>query len=95
MKEAKERVVEIKDTESNIVEEFLRFLYTGEVENLDKIYMPLFQLAHTYLVEDLKTKCEHFIVRHLDVNNVLEMYVFAKTYELRLVSKRARQIIFL
>ena len=95
MKESKEKVVEVKDTEPNLVRELLRFMYTGKVQNLDLIHFPLFELAHIYLVKDLERICEHFMIRHVDVKNGLEIYSLGKKYELPLLLKRVKQVFVL
>ena len=93
MQEANKRVVTIREAESKIVRELLRFMYTGKVENMDAIYFELFKLAHAYLVEDLQGMCEHFMIRHAKLENAVDMYTFGKKYELPLVTNRAKQIL--
>ena len=92
MKEANDGTVEIKDSEPNAVREFLRFLYAGKVERIDTIYLKLFELSHVYLVESLKTICMDYMVRHMNVTNVVDIFIVAKKYELPAVIERAKYV---
>jgi speckle-type POZ protein len=93
MKEAHERNVEINDAEPDVVREMLRFLYTGEVENMTKVFTNLYELAHRYLIEDLKNVCVTSMIEHLSAENALELYSLAKQYDISLLSEQAKQIL--
>ncbi len=83
MKEAQDRVVDIKEAESKVFREVLRFLYQGHVEDLPNLsdQLQLYELGNRYLLEDLKVLCLDKL--SLTVENVFELYIFAKLYEIR------------
>jgi len=78
MRETKTGNVKIVDAESEIVEEFLRFIYTGEVQNLKKNAAGLFTIADKYDVGDLKMLTEHYLIEKITIMNVLEQYRLGK-----------------
>jgi BTB/POZ domain len=72
----------IKDYEPEIVEEFLRFLYTGAVADLAKNPTELFRIADKYDVQDLKILVEQSILEIITHENVLvvELYEVGKQW---------------
>jgi hypothetical protein len=86
MKEARERVVEIKEARAPAFREVLRFLYQGQVEDLVELadQLQLYELGNRYLMEDLKVVCvDKLLALCVTLDNVLELYFFAKLYEIQ------------
>lgn len=65
--------MEIPDFEAAIVEQFLNFLYTGEIRDKANA-MNLYAIAAKYDVQQLKTVCSEIILRNLDTTNAFEIY---------------------
>lgn len=72
--------VEIKDISQEVMSEILRFAYTGDIENLNKIAKDLLAAANKFLFEDLKVICEAELFNSLTVDNVVEIYSFAEMH---------------
>jgi hypothetical protein len=80
-KEKKDRIVEITDFDSRVIENLLRYLYTGEVfgENNRPIehVENLFAAADKYDIESLKEECEFHLSKNLTVYNITRYLVLA------------------
>lgn len=75
--EKRDSVFEVKDVSYLTMKEMLRFIYTGEVKNLDLIAKNLLELANRFLIEDLKNLCEKELFKSLSIHNVQELFLFA------------------
>jgi speckle-type POZ protein len=93
MKETHERLVKINDAEPEAVREMLRFLYTGEVGNNAVGFPKIFELAHRYLIEDLKNVCVAFMIQHLSAENALEIYSLAKKHDIQALFEKAKKVL--
>lgn len=80
MKEKRENEVKIKDVSHEVMQEVLRFIYTGRANNLEILKADLFIAADEYNIEGLKTLCEDALIRDLRVENALDLLVFADQY---------------
>ncbi len=83
--------MEIEEANPNALRELLRFLYRGEVEDLDKFAAQVFELAHRYLVEGLKTYCIDYMLINVSEINVLEFYCLAKKYNVPELAEKAKR----
>jgi BTB/POZ domain/Leucine rich repeat len=92
MKECNEGKMEIKEFSEEAIEDFLRFFYTAEISS-DENAMELFMLADKYDVHHLKTVAEEMISRNVDEQNVLEVYLFGKFYNLAKVKKSSIEVV--
>ncbi|XP_001602264.2 speckle-type POZ protein-like isoform X1 [Nasonia vitripennis] len=77
MKEKQQSEVRILDIEKEVLEELIRFLYTGRVKEIDTIAPGLLAAADKYALNDLKLMCERSIFSNLTVDNVLNTLVIA------------------
>lgn len=71
MKERNQNTVEIKDIKYKILQELFRYMYTGTVNNIEKIVDELLIAADKYNVEGLKSLCEDIVCNELDENNAI------------------------
>ncbi|XP_033217500.1 TD and POZ domain-containing protein 1-like [Belonocnema kinseyi] len=65
--------LEIQDVDPIVFYEMLRFIYTGSVENLDDIAYELLLAADKYHIENLKSVCEHALMKKVNSENVISM----------------------
>lgn len=72
MTEKNQSVIKIEDIEAEVFSEFLRFLYTGKVNEIEKIVCKLLTAAEKYSVEGLKTLCEETMYNSLSESNALD-----------------------
>jgi speckle-type POZ protein len=71
MKEKATNHIEIEDIEPEVFQELLRFIYTGRLSltSMETMATGLFIAADKYLLEELKMKCENYLVHHMSPNN--------------------------
>ena len=71
MKEQSTNQIKIEDIEPDVLQELLRFIYTGrvQVDKLETMATGLFIAADKYLLDELKMKCENYLVHHMSPNN--------------------------
>lgn len=72
MKEKNQSLVKIEDIEFEVFQELIRFIYTGKVNNVEKIVCQLLTAAEKYSVEGLKTLCEDVMCSDINKANALE-----------------------
>lgn len=77
MQEKQQIGVKVVDFNSDVMAEFLRFLYMGKVQRFDTIDMELYEVAEKFLVEDLKAACLESIKARLCFENIVEIWKFS------------------
>ena len=58
MKEKHENEIEIKDIKFDVLQELLRFIYCGKIENFETLVIELLVVADKYVIKKLSIKCE-------------------------------------
>ncbi len=63
--------IKIEDIEPQVFQELLRFIYTGRVplDKLETMAVGLFIAADNYLIDELKMKCENYLLLHMSPDN--------------------------
>ena len=77
MKERNTGIVKIDDVSQDVMEEVLRFVYTGKVLNIDKMADDLLTAADKYQLDRLKAMCEKSLRKNLSIENVSEVLILA------------------
>jgi speckle-type POZ protein len=67
--------IEIEDIEPEVFHELLRFIYTGRLsrKTMEILAVGLLIAADKYLLDDLKVKCENYLVRQMTPGNCREI----------------------
>lgn len=65
----------INDVEPQVFNQILRFIYTGRVslDELKKTGAGLFIAAQKYRINELKSECELYLIRHMSPDNCAEL----------------------
>ncbi|XP_051173139.1 speckle-type POZ protein-like [Leptopilina boulardi] len=71
MRENITNIVQIENADPNAFKEMLRYIYTGEIENLKNVVFGLYELADKYDITKLRLICEEFFERCLSIDNVI------------------------
>lgn len=79
MKESKTGRMKIEDFSKEAVEDFLKFLYTGETPE-ETNAMEIFALASKYDVPALQKLMEEIVLDNLDESNAIEILTMAKQH---------------
>ena len=78
MKEKKDGIMHIEDFSAETVEDFLHFLYTGEVQAENA--MDFFAIATKYEVKLLREQTEKIIMRNIDHSNAVDVFCLGHLY---------------
>lgn len=70
--ERREGRVEIGDVTYDVLKEMLRFIYTGEVEDLERHAEKLYEAADKYCIDELKRLCEKVLIKRITIENVCQ-----------------------
>lgn len=74
------------DCKPAIFQVFLKFIYTGEwsAEEMPTLCFDLYELAHCYEIKSLTRICLVFVLmKKIDAETVMNLYRFAKTYDIK------------
>ena len=81
------------NTEPKIFKEVLRFIYTGWIDNLEKIVKDVWSLANKYQIAQLKEQCEEIMCRSMNETNAIEVLTLADEYGGEKLRKQASNFI--
>lgn len=92
MEERKSSQMVIVDFSRIAVEEFMRYLYTGEIQDEENA-IELYELAVKYNVHGLESFCREIILCNIRATNAVKLLKFAKLYELKDLAEGAFEVI--
>lgn len=61
----------------DIVEEIVRYMYTGNIDDVEEIADRVIVAAHKFEFPDLKIVCQNALMFQLNTDNALNMYFLA------------------
>lgn len=76
------RVIDIEDFDNEIMTEVLRFIYYGEVQNLEVLSRKLLKAAYKYEIHGLLKICLESVYGNLHGGNVIEIVTIADLYDI-------------
>ena len=91
-------IVEIDDFEPNVMGHLLQFIYTGDAD-FENVTVPyLLVTADKFQMESLKEECTSYVIKNLDVNDVIDWLLLSHHYQfqslkdavLKCISENAR-----
>ena len=85
--------IELPDCEYESLLEFLRFIYSDEVNLSGSNVMQVMYLAKKYMVSSLADKCTHYLQDNLDPSNVFSILPFVEKYEEESLVNRCWKVI--
>ena len=92
-KEHQDNNVNIEDIDSDVFDVFLRFLYSGQVDQLAEIYLDLFAAADKYDVQPLREICIHHMATNISVDNAVDVLALAERHSVEPIKSLALQFI--
>ena len=81
-KEHRDNYVNIQDIDSDVFDVFLRFLYSGQVDQLDEMFLDLFTAADKYDVQPLREICIRHMASNISVDNALGVLALAERHSI-------------
>jgi len=92
-KEHEDNYVNIEDIDSDIFDVFLRFLYSGQVDQLAEICLDLLVAADKYDVQPLREICIQHMATNISVDNAVEVLALAERHSVEPIKSLALQFI--
>ena len=83
----------ITDLDSEAVMEMLRFIYTGKVQNMEKVNKMVLAAADKYNIADLKESCEKSLCNGMTIDNVCNLLLLARDRVSNELKRRALEFI--
>ena len=71
---------EMKDIEPDVFQQALKYIYAGQVDNLEVMAAPLLAIADKYALGHLKAICEDSLIKSLNSANVGSIYMLADVH---------------
>ena len=94
MKEKNEGVVRLKETRKSVMEQVLKYLYTGHVDISDQqTAYDLMVAADYFLVLSLKVLASRFIEQTICISNCIMTYYFSLKYKCVELQERSRNFV--
>jgi hypothetical protein len=82
MKEAIEGKIEIKEVQYNIFKALLEYIYTNQLPRLKPAdTLDLLKLGDRYMLEHLKSLCERYLKKYIDIENFTLLFEVAEKYK--------------
>lgn len=82
MEETANRSVDIIEFKGSVMQELLRFIYFGNVQNIERMNCELFKAARVYDVAELAEICLKSIISSVDLENVIIIAQLADVHDL-------------
>lgn len=84
----------ITDMLTEVLEEMLNYIYTGQVPEFETpLAIGLLAAADKYKLKNLKITCEKQISNNLSAENATEIYIFADLHDAKQLKTRAKEFI--
>ncbi|XP_073814368.1 speckle-type POZ protein-like [Musca autumnalis] len=90
--ESKTNRIRIDDMDAEVIEEMLKFLYTGG-DISEKFAEQLFIAANKYSLLDLQTMCENTLINTIKIATVADILLLADRYTNERLKTKATQVI--
>jgi speckle-type POZ protein len=91
--QGKTKKLTLNDIDSATMLEILRYIYTGKVQNLDKLASQVLAAADKYDLKILKTMCEYKLCNQLAKDNVMNFLLLADRYHMKKLEERCFEIL--
>lgn len=86
-------VVKVDGFDSEVIEEVLFYIYTGQTKNLLNISEEVYKAAHKYEISELQSTCVESFIFNLNCKNVINILDLANLYELQDLENTAMSFI--
>uniref|UniRef100_A0A0K8S5H1 BTB and MATH domain-containing protein 43 n=1 Tax=Lygus hesperus TaxID=30085 RepID=A0A0K8S5H1_LYGHE len=93
MLESEQNRVTVKDCEHHVFEAFIKWLYLGEVDEVEQVNYELLALADQYQIDKLKVMCERSLSAKISVNNAIKILHLADLH--RATSLKSKSLEFI
>ncbi|XP_074113549.1 uncharacterized protein LOC141536738 [Cotesia typhae] len=92
MKESNENSITFPDTDVDVIEELLLYFYKGKMDKAEKyaeLALKLFEFAHMYEIERVKSICEYILITKMTKGNVFNILYKGQLYKSVILQQHA------
>lgn len=93
MVENKRNSMTIEDFDDEVIQELLRYIYCGRIENIEELSSSLLKAADKYLLEGLKIMCLENMCEAVTFKNAIELLCLATNYKVDFLKSRLFNIV--
>merc|ERR1719378_1688621 len=93
MKEKINGEVEIKDMDHDVLDDLLKYIYSGIAPNIDAHSLELYAAADLYQLEKLKELCELKLCSRLDMSNCIDLLNFGDLHNAQKLKAAALEFV--
>lgn len=93
MKESRNNHVKITDINEEGLYEMLSYMYTGKINNLEKMAPHLLCVAEKYAMDGLKIICEKSLFRSLSFENVVDIFILSDKFNATELKDQVKEFI--
>ena len=80
MRETQSGLIDIPDTDPEVISDMLRYLYTGRVPNIATMARELLVIAEKYNISALLARCERELKSDVDETSFVDLLLFADSH---------------
>lgn len=89
------REMKLDDIDGTTMKEFIRFLYTGKVDNMKEVVLELMNAAEKYQVNQLKEFCASFMIDIISIENVCDFLICADLFKANFLAEASIEFIIM
>jgi len=93
MKEKMSGEIEIKNMDHEVLDDLLKYIYSGVAPNIDAHSQKLFAAADQYQLEKLKELCELKLCSRFDVSNCIDLLILGDLYNAQKLKASALEFV--
>jgi len=93
MKEKMSGEIEIKNMDHEVLDDLLKYIYSGVAPNIDAHSQKLFAAADQYQLEQLKELCELKLCSRFDVSNCIDLLILGDLYNAQKLKASALEFV--
>ena len=93
MKEKMSGEIEIKNMDHEVLDDLLKYIYSGVAPNIEAHSQKLFAAADQYQLEKLKELCELKLCSRFDVSNCIDLLIFGDLYNAQKLKTSALEFV--
>uniref|UniRef100_A0A0N5BUS6 BTB domain-containing protein n=1 Tax=Strongyloides papillosus TaxID=174720 RepID=A0A0N5BUS6_STREA len=88
-------IIEINDFHPSVVEETIKYLYTGTFPNINEITLQMLRFSKIYKLDELKFMAEESLIYSLNNDNIYGYFIASELYEAKILQEWCLLFIFL
>jgi len=93
-KESQTRIIEIKEMDVDTLRAILKYIYSGELGNMETNAMSLMEASDRFDMPELKQICENYLIgNYIKIENIIDTLLMADLHKAKMLKKAAMDMI--